>query len=39
MQKIIINPIQKIDKVTLEEIKKLRTNITFLYQDSKVIEF
>jgi len=37
MQKIIINPIQKIDKVTLEEIKKLRTNITFLYQDSKVI--
>lgn len=37
MQKIHIEPLQKIDYITMEEIKKLRTNISFLEPSIKVI--
>lgn len=37
MQKIAVGSIQKIDYKTLEEIKKLRTNISFLDPSIKVI--
>jgi capsular exopolysaccharide synthesis family protein len=37
MQKLRIEPIQKIDNKTMEEIKKLRTNISFLGPEVKVL--
>lgn len=37
MQKLQIQPLQKIDYKTMEEIKKLRTNISFLDPSIKVI--
>jgi capsular exopolysaccharide synthesis family protein len=36
MQKLLIKPIQRIDNKTIEEIKKLRTNVRLLAPDAKI---